>query len=128
MFARALPGRYPFAGEGAAKVLGSLASQAAGWLVRKGYSRSLHMPDARRSEGYALRGRSMAPGIDRERLGSRMAAIVISGLFVAVPLANVLWPGPPPAEAGQPRMPPTTSPFPVFSIGSSLHAIWIDAD
>src|SRR5467141_61362 len=128
MFARALPGRYPFAGEGAAKVHGSLASQAAGWLVRKGYSRSLHMPDARRSEGYALRRRSMAPGIDRERLGARMAAIVISGLFVSVTLANVLWPGPPPAEGGQPRMPPTTNPFPVFSMGSSPLTIRLDAD
>jgi hypothetical protein len=48
--------------------------------------------------------------------------------MISVVVANVLWPGPAPPAANQPRMPPGQSPFPTFALAPVLHAAQMDAD
>lgn len=65
----------------------------------------------------------MASGTNPSRAGVRMASGVLAGLFIVVVLSNVLWPGTPPADPTQPRMPPEASPFPIFTMGPVLHIV-----
>ena len=63
---------------------------------------------------------------DRNRRNVRGATVVLLVLFALVPIANVLWPGPIPADPTQPRQPLTTSPFPMFRMGPVLHVVSLD--
>lgn len=69
---------------------------------------------------------TMSPSLDRSQRALRIAGGVLGVLLVSVVVANVLWPGPLPPPVGQPRMPPTQSPFPTFPMGSLLHAARMD--
>ncbi len=70
----------------------------------------------------------MAATVDRNGRATRIAGILLAGLFAAVILANVLWPAARPADPAQPRLPATASPFPSFRMGSLLHAVSMDPD
>ncbi|HYS99578.1 MAG TPA: GxGYxYP domain-containing protein [Thermoplasmata archaeon] len=55
------------------------------------------------------------------------AVVIVAALFFLVIFTNVLWPGPPPASAGQPRMPPDQSPFPLIASAPTIHVVTVDA-
>jgi hypothetical protein len=52
-----------------------------------------------------------------------MASVALAALFSLVVVTNLLWPGPAPEDGKQSRMPPTQSPFPVFSMAPVLHVV-----
>jgi putative glycoside hydrolase with GxGYxYP motif/GxGYxY motif-containing protein len=58
----------------------------------------------------------------------RLAAGTLAVLIAGVVIANLLWPSPAPPGPGQSRLPPDTSPFPVFRIAPLLHAVTIDPE
>lgn len=70
----------------------------------------------------------MTREIDRNRRATRIAGVVIAGLFLQALVANLLWMPPSPTSGSQPRMPPSENPFPVLHMGPLLHNVTIDAE
>src|SRR2546422_81820 len=70
----------------------------------------------------------MSSSLDCNHRALRIAGAVLAVLMIAVVVATVLCPGPPPPAVNQPRMPPSQSPFPTFALAPVLHAETMDAD
>src|SRR2546422_7679646 len=70
----------------------------------------------------------MALKQDGTRRAVRLASVLLTGLFLLVLMANVLWVLPSPTSINQLRMPPTVSPFPQFRMGPILHVVTLEPD